>query len=178
MQEVIEKFMIRAFRRPLNEGELDRYLDFWNNIKFDFKSFEDSVKEVLIAILCSPNFIYLNQPVEYENENINDEFYLASQLSYFCEDSPPDERLIELASKDKLYNNLSREIDRMIDNPKIKNFIDGFSYEWLRLDRHKNMDVDVNKYVDYTRFVKEDMFNETYEFMKYVLKNDLSILVY
>ena len=175
-KEVIEKFMIRAFRRPLNEGELDRYLDFWNNIKFDFKSFEDSVKEVLIAILCSPNFIYLNQPVEYENENINDEFYLASQLSYFLWNSPPDERLIELASKDKLYNNLSREIDRMIDNPKIKNFIDGFSYEWLRLDRHKNMDVDVNKYVDYTRFVKEDMFNETYEFMKYVLKNDLSIL--
>ena len=175
-EEVIEKFMINAFRRPLNAGELNRYLDFWNNIKDDFVSFEDSVKEVLIAVLCSPNFIYLNQPKEYDNESINDEFYLASQLSYFLWNSPPDERLIELASKDKLYNNLSKEIDRMIDNPKIKNFIDGFTFEWLRLDRHKNMDVDVNKYVDYTRFVKEDMFNETYEFMKHVLKNDLSIL--
>ena len=64
----------------------------------------------------------------------------------------------------------------MIKSPKIENLINGFSYEWLRLDRHKNMDVNVQEYEDYTRFVKEDMFNETYEFMKYILVNDLSIL--
>ena len=177
-REVIENFMIKAFRRPLNPGELDRYMQFWNNIKNDFKHFDEGVKEVLIAVLCSPNFIYLNQPIDYNDIDSQDEFYLASQLSYFLWNSPPDEKLVELASKGKLYNNLSKQIDRMIESPKIKNFINGFSYEWLRLDRHKNMDVNVNieKYVDYTRFVKEDMFNETYEFMKYVLKNDLSIL--
>ena len=177
-REVIENFMIKAFRRPLNPGELDRYMQFWINIKNDFKHFDEGVKEVLIAVLCSPNFIYLNQPIDYNDIDSQDEFYLASQLSYFLWNSPPDEKLVELASKGKLYNNLSKQIDRMIESPKIKNFINGFSYEWLRLDRHKNMDVNVNieKYVDYTRFVKEDMFNETYEFMKYVLKNDLSIL--
>ena len=177
-REVIENFMIKAFRRPLNPGELDRYMQFWINIKKDFKHFDEGVKEVLIAVLCSPNFIYLNQPIDYNDIDSQDEFYLASQLSYFLWNSPPDEKLVELASKGKLYNNLSKQIDRMIESPKIKNFINGFSYEWLRLDRHKNMDVNVNieKYVDYTRFVKEDMFNETYEFMKYVLKNDLSIL--
>ena len=174
--EVIEKFMERAFRRTLNDSELDRYITFWKNIRSDFDSFEDGVKEVLIAILCSPNFIYLNQPKKLNSGEYDDEYYLASQLSYFLWNSPPDDKLIELASKGKLYRNLPSQIDRMIKNSKIENLINGFSYEWLRLDRHKNMDVNVQEYEDYTRFVKEDMFNETYEFVKHILINDLSIM--
>jgi hypothetical protein len=174
--EVIEKFMERAFRRTLQDGELDRYVVFWKNIRNDFDSFEDGVKEVLIAILCSPNFIYLNQPMNLNSQELDDEYYLASQLSYFLWNSPPDEKLIELASKGKLYKNLPGQIDRMIKSSKIENLINGFSYEWLRLDRHKNMDVNVQEYEDYTRFVKEDMFNETYEFVKHILINDLSIM--
>ena len=174
--EVIERFMERAFRRTLYDGELDRYVTFWKNIRNDFDFFEDGVKEVLIAILCSPNFIYLNQPMNLNSQELDDEYYLASQLSYFLWNSPPDEKLIELASKGKLYKNLPGQIDRMIKSSKIENLINGFSYEWLRLDRHKNMDVNVQEYEDYTRFVKEDMFNETYEFVKHILINDLSIM--
>lgn len=174
--EVIEKFMERAFRRTLNDGELDRYVTFWKNIRSDFDSFEDGVKEVLIAILCSPNFIYLNQPMNLNSKELDDEYYLASQLSYFLWNSPPDDKLIELASKGKLYRNLPSQIDRMIKSSKIENLINGFSYEWLRLDRHKNMDVNIQEYQDYTRFVKQDMFNETYEFVKHILINDLSIM--
>ena len=174
--EVIEKFMERAFRRTLNDSELDRYITFWKNIRSDFDSFEDGVKEVLIAILCSPNFIYLNQPMKLNSGEYDDEYYLASQLSYFLWNSPPDDKLIELASKGKLYRNLPSQIDRMIKNSKIENLINGFSYEWLRLDRHKNTDVNVQEYEDYTRFVKEDMFSETYEFVKHILINDLSIM--
>ena len=174
--EVIEKFMERAFRRTLNDGELDRYVTFWKNIRSDFDSFEDGVKEVLIAILCSPNFIYLNQPMNLNSKELDDEYYLASQLSYFLWNSPPDDKLIELASKGKLYRNLPSQIDRMTKSSKIENLINGFSYEWLRLDRHKNMDVNIQEYEDYTRFVKQDMFNETYEFVKHILINDLSIM--
>ena len=92
--EVIEKFMERAFRRTLNDSELDRYITFWKNIRSDFDSFEDGVKEVLIAILCSPNFIYLNQPMKLNSGEYDDEYYLASQLSYFLWNSPPDDKLI------------------------------------------------------------------------------------
>ena len=106
--EVIEKFMERAFRRTLQDGELDRYVTFWKNIRNDFDSFEDGVKEVLIAILCSPNFIYLNQPMNLNSQELDDEYYLASQLSYFLWNSPPDDKLIELASKGKLYRNLTQ----------------------------------------------------------------------
>ena len=175
-EEVISLFMQRAFRRPLDSQEISRYMSFWMHIKDDFDRFEDGVKEVLIAILCSPNFIYLFEPEIPESGASEDQFYLASQLSYFLWNSPPDEILNTLAAEEDLYDELSEQIDRMIESPKISQMINSFSYEWLRLDRHKSMDVDVEKYEDFTRFVKEDMFEETYHFVHHVLKNNLSIL--
>jgi hypothetical protein len=168
--------MQRAFRRPVDPKELDRYVIFWRNIKNDFDRFEDGVKEVLIAVLCSPNFIYLYEPEIPELKETEDQFYLASQLSYFLWNAPPDQILTDLAESGDLYDELSKQIDRLIDNPKITELVNSFTYEWLRLDRHKNMDVDIDDYEDFTRFVKEDMFNETYQFVQYVLKNDMSIM--
>jgi len=175
-EEVIHRFMQRAFRRSIKPAELNRYMNFWSNIKGEFDRFEDGIKEVLIAVLCSPNFIYISDPIVPEEEKTEDEFYLASQLSYFLWNSPPDERLTKLAADGDLYDKMTKEIDRMIESPKIFEMINSFAFEWLRLDRHKSMDIDVHKYEDFTRFVKEDMFNETYHFIHYVLKNDLSIL--
>jgi len=175
-EEVIHRFMQRAFRRSIKPAELNRYMNFWSNIKGEFGRFEDGIKEVLIAVLCSPNFIYISDPIVPEEKKTEDEFYLASQLSYFLWNSPPDKRLTKLAADGDLYDKLTKEIDRMIESPKIFEMINSFAFEWLRLDRHKSMDIDVHKYEDFTRFVKEDMFNETYHFIHYVLKNDLSIL--
>lgn len=176
-EEILSHFMQRAFRRSLNTGELNRYMDFWRSIKDDFDRYEDGVKEVLVAVLCSPNFIYLFEPETPEkSKKSDDEFYLASQLSYFLWNSPPDETLTTLASEGDLYDELPEQIERMVNSPKITQMVNSFAFEWLRLDRHKSMDTDVHEYEDYTRFVKEDMFKETYEFLHHVLKNNMSIM--
>ena len=175
-KEVIGRFMKRAFRRQIENDELNRYVAFWNTIKNDFDRFEESIKEVMVAVLCSPNFIYIAAPEHSKHDDPIDQFYLASQLSYFLWNAPPDETLMELASEGSLRKELEEQVDRMIRNPKIAEMIQSFSYEWLRLDRHKTMDVNVHKYKDYTRFVKKDMLKETYAFVHYVLENNLSIL--
>ena len=175
-EEVISRFMERAFRRPLNQGELDRYLSFWKSIKDDFYNFQDSIKEVLVAVLCSPNFIYLFETENQELEETSNQHYLASRLSYFLWNSPPDKTLTSLANKGRLQKKLSDQIDRMINSPKIEQLVKTFADEWLRLDRYKTMDIDVERYEDFTRFVKDDMLNETYSFVHYVLKNDMSIM--
>jgi mono/diheme cytochrome c family protein len=175
-KEVLGRFMKRAFRRKIENDELNRYVAFWDTIKNDFDRFEESIKEVMVAILCSPNFIYIAAPENSSPDEPIDPFYLASQLSYFLWNAPPDETLMQLASEGSLRKELEEQVDRMIRNPKITEMIRSFSYEWLRLDRHKTMDVNVHKYDDYTRFVKEDMLKETYAFVQYVLENNLSIL--
>jgi len=175
-EEVISRFMERAFRRPLNQVELERYLSFWKSIKDDFDNFQDSIKEVLVAVLCSPNFIYLFETESQELEETSNQHYLASRLSYFLWNSPPDKILSSLANQGRLYKKLPYQIDRMINSPKIEQLVKTFADEWLRLDRYKTMDIDVERYEDFTRFVQEDMLNETYNFVHYVLKNDLSIM--
>ncbi|RKR12170.1 putative membrane protein [Maribacter vaceletii] len=174
--EVLKKFIEKAFRRPLLEGELERYLNFWKDTKDNFTTYEDGVKEVLVAILCSPNFLYLLETEKAKPEKISDDYYLASKMSYFLWNSPPDAKLISLAEQGKLKEELSNELPRMVENPKIWKMIKAFTYDWLRIDRLKGMSANMSLYPDFTRFVKEDMAQETYSFVHHILEDNLSIL--
>ncbi|GAB3649680.1 hypothetical protein GCM10028791_15650 [Echinicola sediminis] len=176
-KEVLSSFLTRAYRRPVTEKELTPYMEFWNSIKADYPRYEDGVKEVLIAAICSPKFLYLAEP-EKDTEEEEKEYYLASRLSYFLWNSAPDEELLELAEEGDLHKDryLKKQIARMVKDDRIWNMVERFSNEWLRVDRHEAMSTNVQEYPDFTRFVKRDMTEETYNFMHYVLQQDLSIM--
>ncbi|MEO0508531.1 MAG: DUF1592 domain-containing protein [Verrucomicrobiota bacterium] len=175
-KEVIGQFMQRAFRREINERELNFYYDFWHENRSEYESFEESVKEVFVGILCSPNFLYLVQPEENLPTEGVGESMLASQLSYFLWNTPPDEELSALAAHGQLSDSLDAQIDRMIDDSRVRNMIEAFAYEWLRVDRLEQIDTDPDTYPGFTRFTKESMENETYYFIKQVLRENLSIM--
>lgn len=175
-RQVLTRFMERAFRRPVEKGEIDRYIQFWQSIKNDYPRYEDGVKETLIAVLCSPNFIYLAEP-EKDASDDEQQFYLAARLAYFLWNSPPDEELYNLALKGRLNRKkeLSKQVKRMLQDERSWHMIRTFSKEWLRVDRHESMSTNVNEYETFTRFVKQDMTKETYHFINYVLQENLSI---
>jgi len=174
--QILAGFMERAYRRPLEKGETEPYMEFWRTIKDDFGRYEDGVKEVLVAILCSPNFIYLAEPEEGTSDDER-EYFLASRLSYFLWDSPPDEELLALADKGKLHRKkeLKKQMQRMLQDDRVWKMIRNFSKEWLRLDRHETMSTNVDEYAAYTRFVKRDMAEETYQFIHQVLDCNMDI---
>ena len=183
-KEVLDQFITRAFRRPVSTRELERYFGFWKSIRDDFDVYEDGVKEVLVAVLCSPNFLYVLEPTDVADASNDlepadvepvDQFLLASKLAYFLWNSPPDETLLKLAHRGQLYEELSAQTDRMIEDPKVLRMIRSFAGEWLRVDRHENIRIDPMKYPDFTRFVKSDMSEETWNFLNHVLQNDLSV---
>lgn len=175
-REVLTRFIERAYRRPLRDGELDRYMEFWKNIKGDHERYEDGIKEVLVAVICNPNFLFFAGMPESDGEQSLKEFSLASRLSYFLWNSPPDDELLQLASQGHLKDDLENQIDRMIADPKSRRMVRAFTYEWLRVDRQQFMDTDTETYPDFTRFVKQDMPEETYHFVHHVLATDQSIL--
>lgn len=171
-REVIRRFAARAFRRPLSQSEADRYFEFWQDSRNDFDDYEASVKEVLVAILCSPNFLYIGDVPVVTSQS---QFPLASKLAYFLWDSPPDETTISLAVAGKLQSSLRQETRRMIDSPKVRRMVESFAHQWLRIDRLENMNFNVRRYPSFNRFVKADMAEETYQYLMYLLKYDLSI---
>ncbi|AGA78161.1 putative membrane protein [Echinicola vietnamensis DSM 17526] len=176
-KEVLSSFLTRAYRRPVEQEEVATYMEFWESIRPDYARYEDGIKEVLIAALCSPNFLYLAEPKKETSEE-EKEFFLASRLSYFLWNEAPDEELLELAKEEDLHKDryLKRQVDRMIEDERIWHMVRRFSNEWLRIDRHEAMSTNVNAYPDFTRFVKKDMTEETYHFMHYILQQDLSIM--
>ena len=167
-REVIERFLERAFRRPVAAAEVDRYHDFWLSMRDEFGSFEESVREVLIAALCSPNFLFLAETEERQHA-------LATRLSYFLWNAPPDPELLELAEAELLDGQMSRQVDRLLDDARVDAFVRSFAYEWLRLDRQQLVTIDAGRFPAYTRFVKRDMAEETYAFLRYVIDQDLPI---
>lgn len=167
-EQVIARFMERAFRRPVDAEEVDRYLGFWDAQRQEFDSFEESIRETLIAVLCSPNFLFLAEPESNAHA-------LATRLSYFLWNSPPDEALLELAEVDEVHDALLAQTDRLLDDQRSTSFVRSFVHEWLRMDRQELMSIDARKFPAYTRFVKRDMAEETYRFMEYVVDQDLPI---
>ena len=84
------------------------------------------------AILCSPDFLYLQ-----EKPGRLDNYAVAARLSFFLWSSMPDERLFELAQAGKLTDEavLQQQVDRMLDDPKSAAFMRHFPERWLRLDK-------------------------------------------
>ena len=170
---VLTRFVSRAFRRPAAPAEIDRYMSFWKATKDDADDYHQSVKEVLVAVLCSPKFLFvIDQANPDDRANRDAQFQLASKMSYFLWNSPPDQTLLSLAQQGKLSEEKVEQVDRMLDDPKVWRMIRTFASEWLRIDRHENIQTNIDRYPDFTRFVKSDMVEETFQFLHHVLKEN------
>ena len=174
-REVLTAFLSRAFRRPATKDEIGLYYNFWSAVRSDYSTFEDGIRETLVAVLCSPNFIYLAEGNPENKSRQQYEYELASRLSYFLWNGPPDDELYELAAKRQLEKHLSAQVSRMVRDPRSWNFVTSFVNQWLKLYRHNEQAVDIGRYPQFTRYIKSDMALETFHFMDHLLKEDLSI---
>lgn len=172
-REVITRFIERAFRRPPELSEVARYMEFWSGLRDGYEHYEHSVREVLVAVLSSPSFLFM---VEAEDAaDLVSENALASRLSFFLWNSPPDEELREIAKSGQLRARLREQATRLLDDQRSEDFVRAFTKEWLRIDRLEGMTINPNKFRDFTRFVKRDMAEETYQFVSHVLREDLNL---
>lgn len=125
-------FLRRAFRRPVPEQTLDRYVKYVLARTRSGLCFPEAMKKAVSAALSSPLFLF-----RYHSSLANErEFELASNLSYFFWSSCPDEELLELAASGKLSDPkiLRQTIDRMMADPKIERFLDSFPSQWMQLE--------------------------------------------
>jgi hypothetical protein len=172
-QRVLRSFLERAFRRPALPGEVERYLEFWKSIEDEHACYEEGVKEALLAMLCSPHFLFLVEPEEL-GAPLSDHA-LAVRLAFFLWNAPPDAELRKLADAGELRSVLTAQVDRMLGDPRAQRFARSFATEWLRLDRHAAMTLDADRHPEYTRYVKRDLAEETVQYLLHVLRNDLPV---
>ncbi len=134
----LQPFLRRAFRRPVDDEQLDRYAKFANHQLKAGMAFPDVMKALAAATLASPKFLYLyDKSSEGPTTETIDDFELASRLSFFLWGSLPDEALLDLAATGQLRQTdvLNDQIERMLKDPKLKRFCDSFPSQWLQLER-------------------------------------------
>ena len=176
IERIIEKFAFKAFRRPPIPSEIDRYLDFYQKRRELGDDAVNAVKSVFKAMLSSPNFLYVETPLDEPDEN--KAFTIASRLSYFLWSSTPDEVLLNAARNDRLGDSKSivAQALRMLQDPKARAFSNHFTDSWLRLNELGSMPPDSKKFSQYhDRELEPLMKEETRLFFEDILQNNRSI---
>jgi hypothetical protein len=184
-EKVVMNFGSRAFRRPLLAKERERYVSFFNRQVEAGESVLDALKTMVTAILASPNFIYVEAPVDKDLELSEkeipynqDQFSLASRLSYFLWSSMPDQELFAAAAKGKLSDpeELRRQMVRMLGDSKSRALADHFTDSWLRLNKLGEMPPDTGKFgIYHTRFLEPLMKEETRLYFQHLLTENRPI---
>ena len=163
-------FMRRAFRRPVPEGEVERYLSLVRP-KLEAKlCFQEAIRPGFKAILCSPDFLFFE---EGDAAGSLDGFALASRLSYFLWRSMPDKRLLEQAEKDP--SAIPGEVDRMLKDAKAERFLEDFTGQWLSLRKINETQPDEQLYPEFDPLVQDAMVAETRAFVREMIEKDLGV---
>jgi hypothetical protein len=180
-REIIARLATRAFRRNLNDAELDGLMAFYNE-GAGKQGFEAGVQAALEAILASPDFVFRFEPVPNgvapgATYRISD-LALASRLSFFLWSSLPDEELTRLAREGKLSDLrvLEQQVQRMLADPRAEALSTRFAAQWLRLEDLEKVFPDVRVNTDFDEQLRTSMRRETELFFDNLVREDRNVL--
>lgn len=171
-ERLLREFIRHAYRRPTDEAEVKRFLPVVRSALKKRNNFTDAMIAGYTAVLCSPEFVYLQ-----EKPGRLDDYALASRLALFLWNSPPDDELRRSAEKNKLHEPdvLRAQTERLLANPKSRQFVDAFLDYWLDLRKILATAPDGNLYSDYylDDLLTESALEETRLFFAELLRRDL-----
>jgi hypothetical protein len=179
-RQVVERFLTRAFRRPVSAEEVQAKLKLYTAARQAGADLLEAIKLPLTATLVSPQFLYL---VEEASDRPGTEprplngYELASRLSYFLWSSMPDEELLTVAASGKLNTDdeLRAQVRRMLRDPRADAFVKNFAGQWLGLRDVGNNPPAADLFPRYDRHLETSMVLESEGFFREILKNDLPV---
>lgn len=174
-KDVLVRFAQRAYRRPLNQMEMQELFDFWSQTHAEVGDLRESLRRTLVLILTSPQFLFLAEASDSPEPEELDAWELASKLSFFLWNRPPDDRLLALAASHQLHEELHTEIDRMIDAPEFEAFAETFASQWLGLDKLEIVETDAKRFPTLTRDVKIALRSEPIRFIENAIRQNLPV---
>ena len=178
-REVLARFAVRAWRRPVSGEEVDRLTKLVAYAMGHNDTWEEAMRRAVSAILASPKFVFRLEPddqPQIPEPHPVDEFQLATRLSYFLWSSCPDDELLRIASEKKLGASLDAQIKRMIQDPRADALIENFAMQWLQLGRLASHSTDPKTFPNWKPEMRAAMVEETRRFFGEIVRTDRSIL--
>ncbi len=175
----IKRFSQRAFRRPVSQFELERFLQLYDQTYAEEASFVTAVQTVSQAILVSPQFLFrVEQPAAEGKTRELSGFELATSLSYFLWSDMPDDELFRLAAEGQLANQdvWRQQVDRMLQDDRSIALVENFGLQWLQLRSLEHAEPDPDLFPRFSRRLLQDMNQETLLLFQDILRRDSSVL--
>ena len=168
---LLAAFLPKAFRRPVDAEVRKAYVAKVAERLQVGDSFETAMRWAYRAALCSPDFLYLVEPV-----GKLDDHALACRLSYFFWNSQPDAKLLQLADAGTLHDKtiLHAEVERLLNDPKSQRFVDDFLGQWLKLRSIATNDPDRKLYPEFSPYLQDSMIAETRAYFRELLEKNLN----
>ncbi len=174
-KKVIRDFANRAYRRPITLAEEAALVAVYEKSRQGGASFRDGVKDALQVVLTSPQFLFLIEHSKTPAAEKLDEFELASKLSYFLWNGPPDATTLRLAAAGELSKSLDAEVERMIADPRFTRFAREFASQWLALDKFAVLEPDRKRFPKLTRDTRGQLQHEPEQFLQHLVRNNLPL---
>ena len=131
-RSMLASFLPQAFRKPVDDDTVASFLAIATRHQDDGHSLDEAMHLVLRSILVSPRFLYRDLEPADAGEAF-DQFDLATRLSYFLTQGPPDATLVDLATRKRLGESwvLRREATRLMPKKPGDPMIRSFVGQWL-----------------------------------------------
>ncbi len=177
-RQVMSALSRRAYRRPVNDADVDALMTFYQRGRKD-GDFETGIQEALARLLVSPRFLYR---IEDEPAAAKDgaayrvsDLELASRLSFFLWSSIPDDELLDVAAKGTLSDPkvLEQQVKRMLADTRSEALITNFAGQWLNLRELAKVETSSKDFDDNLR---QSFKRETEMLFGSVVREDRSIV--
>ena len=122
-KSILTDFTQKAFRRPVKEPEVERFVKVYDAAVKKTIKHQDAVKLALKTVLVSPSFLYRIEGQRPETKPYEiSQHEMAVRLSYFLWATMPDAELFKLADEGKLHDPavIEAQVTRMLKDPRPK----------------------------------------------------------
>jgi len=171
-RRLLDGFLRAAYRRPVPEGEVERFLPVFEHTLGAGGGFAEAMIAAYTAVLCSPEFVSVDA-----RPGPLDDHALATRLALFLANSAPDAGLRAAADAGRLRDPavLRAQTERLLDDPRARRFTDAFLDYWLDLRRIVATAPDEILYPDYylDDLLAESALEETRLFFRELLRENL-----
>jgi hypothetical protein len=171
--QFIQAFGKRAFRRPLSPAEVTRFETVFTTGSTG-GTFQNGIKLVIQAMLQSPKFLYLIEPIPANGAGKVfqiDSWAMATRLSYFFLGSMPDAGLFTAAEANQLTtaDQVTDQAKRLIKDNRFRETLATFHNEWLELDALESADKDAMLFPTWNDALKTALGQQTQKFIEGVI---------
>jgi hypothetical protein len=173
-QQFVTTFAQKAFRRPLAAEEQARLLKVYSDTKAAGGTVNESVQYSVYAALQSPLFLYRT---EFGGNSAVDgpltPYEMASQLSLFLSDGPPDQPLLDAAAQNKLSDptDIKSQAARLLATTGVQQNLEAAMLAYFALPNVLSVVIDPMIAPTFTPGLANSMYHESELFMKGVLWN-------